>query len=590
MKKEKVISIINSAIESHEVWVKHGQILIDGLNLDTAQAPLDCEDCEFHLWFNSNGTRLRNFSWYKEVNDIHTKFHKSYSVLYYESMRMYNPKTRAELIERFDDLNVHSNAYQKLLKEIHEELDDMIVADFEEKLVDEEVVIEEEHPSAADSKVTEDVKADTKATEDKNVAEKEDDHDSSHEHKSDSIEITPVNIEESHDQENDKQEVEELKADLAKPVEFNKTEKLDSPIDYLDNNNSELDIDDIPEDAILEMNASQHIPTVEINNNESAPVQGFVSTSSTDPYQQRQYLKQQDIKQIEQEIELTQLELNQFKERQKLTQQSIQQLEQYYLLKHQEMEINQREHTELETRKLEVKNLKEKELANLDQQARRKIQELDQLEMVDQKLEKKKEQSVTFEKQQIAQLDEQKANKLEDIKQIDKHLDLRQKDLQKLKDQVALVEQDIADLESQKEGKNKDLESIAEQKSIKIEQSELESQRQQKLDEHKAEVQKEKQQELNLLEQQQQLRKDELQAVKQELMDLGQKKTEVEVVKQREIRELEEQQSLKQDALKKIEENQQAKRQEIRELEIKQDLVKESLKEMQGHSDFHETV
>ncbi len=73
MNKEKVISIIKNARESHEIWIKHGQILIDGLNLENAQAPLNCNDCEFDLWFNSNGTMLRNFSWYEEVNEIHVK-------------------------------------------------------------------------------------------------------------------------------------------------------------------------------------------------------------------------------------------------------------------------------------------------------------------------------------------------------------------------------------------------------------------------------------------------------------------------------------------------------------------------------------
>lgn len=559
MKKEKVISIIKNALESHQGWIEHGQVLIDGLNLDTAQAPLSCDDCEFHLWFNSNGTRLRNFSWYEEINDIHTKFHKSYSVLYYESMRMYNPKTRTELIERFNDLELQSNSYQKLLKEVHAELDEMIVADYEEKLVDEEIQSgKREALEVANTQF---------------VSTNEEVEEPTPEIK-DSVDLSAENINA------EKQEVEELKADLEKPIDFDdKTEKSN------DNFN-----EDITKNGVIEMQTKHSTPTEDIKQSETAPVQGLMSTNSSDPYQQRQILKQQDIKQIEQEIELTQLELNQFKERQKLTQQSVQQLEQYYLLKHQEMEIDQRQHTELETRKLEVKDLKEKELANLDQQAQRKIQELDQLEMVDQKLEKRKEQSVTFEKQQIAQLDEQKTNKLEDIKQIDKHLDLRQKDLRKLKDQVVLVEQDIADLEAQKDGKNKDLENIAEQKNIKIEQSGLEAQRQQKLDEHKAEVQKEKQKELSLLEQQQQLRKDELQAVKQELIDIGQKKTEVEVVKQRELRELEEQQSLKQESLKKIEENQQAKRQEIRELEIKQNHIKDSLKEMQEQSEYQATV
>ncbi len=542
MNKEKVISIIKNARESHEIWIKHGQILIDGLNLENAQAPLSCEDCEFDLWFNSNGTKLRNFSWFKEVNKQHEKFHKSYSVLYYESMRMYNPKTRAELIERFDELELQSNQYNKLLKDVYAELDEMIVADFEEKLVDEEIQTEK-----------------NKVKEDFNTEKKES--------------VLSVENKLKH-QTIEKQEVEELKAELESPISFeNESEK---PTVYA--------IDDIAKDTVIEIQSEQ--PVAELKPKVNVPVQGFMSTSSSDPYQQRQFLKQQDLKQIEQETELTQLELNQFKERQKLTQQSIKQLEQYYLLKHQEMELDQREHTELETQKLEAKNLKEKELAKLDKQAYRKMQELDQLEMVDQKLDKKKEESDFFEKKQIGQLDEQKENKLEDIQQLEKHLDLRQKDLRKLKDQVALVEQDIADLESQKDGKNKDLEVIAEQKSLKIEQRDLEAQRQQKLDEHKAEVQKEKQKELSLLEQQQQLRKDELQAVKQELIDLGQKKTEVEVVKQRELREFEEQQDLKQEALKKIEENQQAKRQEIRELEIKQEHIQGSLKEMQDQSKF----
>ncbi len=572
MKKEKVISIINSAIESHAVWIDHGQILIDGLNLENAQAPLNCDDCEFHLWFNSNGTRLRNFSWYNEVNEIHAKYHKSYSTLYYESMRMYNPKTRAELIERFDDLELQSNLYQELLKEVRDELSHMEEADYEKKLVEEDTQSLACDNSQVATQVTESAEA-NEAKPNKDTKESSE---------------TDVSAET-----NEKQEIDALKADLAKPVVFGDNEEADKTHDDTNkaNTHNEKAIH-IPEYAVVEMKlepsglskSTQNKTASELSEAVSV-VEKSVSVKHPNPEQQRQILKQQDIKQLEQEIKLTQLELDQFKERQKLTRQSIQQLEQYYLLKNQEIEIDQHEYAELEAKKLEIKEQKEKELAELNQRTRRKIQELDQLEMMDQKLERKKEQSIGFEKKQIAQLDEQKANKLEDIKQIDKYLDLRQMDLQKLKEQVALVEQDIANLELQKNNKNKDLEAISEKKKMKIEQSDLEFQKQQQLDRHKAEVQKEKQKELNELEQQQQACKDELQEVRQELVVLEQKKIELKAVKQREIKELEEQQEAKQEALRKIEENQQLKRREIKELELRQGQIKASLKEIQIKED-----
>ena len=234
MKKEKVISIIKNAIESHEVWIKHGQILIDGLNLENAQAPLSCEDCEFHLWFNSNGKKLRNFSWYTEINNIHTKFHKSYSVLYYESMRMYNPKTRAELIERFNDLELRYNSYQKLLNEVHEELDDMIVADYEDKLADEEIQIEKPEVAVADCVNT---------NKNKNEAEEKTPE------INDSVVLGTQKIS------TEKQEVEELKADLEKPIDLNDNTKK------VENDSIEV----ITKDAVIEMQSEHATPPVDLN-------------------------------------------------------------------------------------------------------------------------------------------------------------------------------------------------------------------------------------------------------------------------------------------------------------------------------------
>jgi len=491
MNKEQVIEILQHAHEDHQTWVRHGQILIDGLNLENAIAPVKCTDCEFGLWFYAEGTELQNFAWYKEIKEIHDKTHESYNVLYFESMRMYNPKTRTELIKRFEDLEKNSSELLGKLEETQEYLSNILDTEFEEQLLEN--------------------------TNEEPVSEAE------------------ITKEES------------IEDSLEKKAEL-KMQEID--INFMDHDKDK---------------------SIESQSNVQA------AESKFDPSGQRQILKQQYLKQMEQEKELTQLELNQLKERQKLIEQGVEQLQQYYQLKNQEIELDLLESNELETRKLEVSNYKQEDLDLLNKQIQKKLLELDQLEMVDQKLEKKKLQEEQEELQQIIQIEELKQNKLTDIKQLQKQLDLRKSDLEKLKEQVRLVEQDINELEEQQEEKNEDIAQFDEQIALKSQEHEEQSQRQQKLDKHKHEVQQEKQHELGLLEQQQKLRKDELKDIKQELRDLSQKRTEDQMLKQKELRDIEEQQELKSHALEKIEKEQQKKNDELRRLGHKIEETQENL-------------
>ena len=136
MDKQQVIEILQHAHEDHQTWVKHGQILIDGLNLENAIAPVKCTECDFGLWFYTEGTELQNFPWYKEIKELHDKTHQSYNVLYFESMRMYNPKTRVELIKRFEDLEKNSSELLGKLEETQEYLSNIFDTDYEEQLLE----------------------------------------------------------------------------------------------------------------------------------------------------------------------------------------------------------------------------------------------------------------------------------------------------------------------------------------------------------------------------------------------------------------------------------------------------------------------
>ncbi len=513
MNKEQVVAIIQSAHQSHQKWVEHGKILIDGFNLDTAEVPVKTIDCKFGMWLDAEGSEMRQFPWYQEIKELHEKTHKSYSILYFESMRKYNPKTRIELIECFEDLENNSNELLIKLEETQKYLKNIFDTEFEE------ILCKTDHP-ASQSDVS----------------------DEESQENSGKTAVTDLNSE---------------------PVQITK--------EHSNRGNAEMlyiDINDMQQESI-----PQSIPQS--------------LTASTDPFQQRTYLKQQDIKQLEQEKELTQLELKQLKERKKLIQQGIQQLEQYYLLKNQEIELWQSENNAIETQKLDLSNNKQQQLDQLKKQIQKKQLELDQLEVVDLKLDKMKHETDELEIQQINQIEEQKQIKHADIKQLQKQLDIRHTDLKQLKAQVILVEQDIADLEEQQKGKNEDLVKLAEQLTIKSQQHEQQALEQQKLDQHKLEVQQEKQHELRQLEQQQELVKDEFNAINQEIRDLNQKSTEDKLFKQKEQREIEEQQEIKQQALDKIEKGQQLKKQELEELELKKKETQQSLERMiDDHKQF----
>ena len=324
MNKQLVIDAVRAAKEYHFDLVDQGQILIDGLNTDSAMPPEDCTECHFGKWFyTEEGSTLRDFVWYTELKQQHEELHSSYSVLYYESMRMYNPKPRNELLERFTTLILKRNALSKKLDEVESILEKISDTEFVENLVEalavEEQVEETEFPEEQTNDAIHNL------NEDESGKNSNDNDDKGTFSEADSEKID----------------------DLIDPLDERVNEVLVQDSDKM----QDIDIHSIESDSfevdVLEEKNSNEVESLVETPVKSSHVDETISNSTNPTSDLMLKLKEQDIVQLSQEKELTETELSQLKERQKLTQQSIQQLEQYYLAKQQEFYCRTRRNYEL---------------------------------------------------------------------------------------------------------------------------------------------------------------------------------------------------------------------------------------------------
>jgi len=130
MEKKEIIDVLREAQISHSSLVNDGQILLDGLNLETIEQPVDPEDCKFTTWFNDNDIFLNYFPWFQGLKDIHDKILSKYRVLFFESMRKYNPKTFGQLTESHESLKDEYSLFHKISNEIITEMEVMSEDDY----------------------------------------------------------------------------------------------------------------------------------------------------------------------------------------------------------------------------------------------------------------------------------------------------------------------------------------------------------------------------------------------------------------------------------------------------------------------------
>lgn len=107
MNKQDLLNALQQAKNAHLEWRDHAELLIKGLELSLAKAPVDQAQCEFCKWYKGAGKEafgcLDN---YELVDETHKMLH----AIYYE---IYNLTQRHDFVaaeERLEDLTRASNA------------------------------------------------------------------------------------------------------------------------------------------------------------------------------------------------------------------------------------------------------------------------------------------------------------------------------------------------------------------------------------------------------------------------------------------------------------------------------------------------
>lgn len=130
MDKQEIISILQQARVSHGFMLNDAQVLIDGINLDTIEEPIKCEDCQFSQWYVENDSKVHAFTWFQELKESHINVHNKFSVLFFESMRKFRPKTIDQLLVRFEAFKSEADLFNTKLDDIEEELEHMPDSEF----------------------------------------------------------------------------------------------------------------------------------------------------------------------------------------------------------------------------------------------------------------------------------------------------------------------------------------------------------------------------------------------------------------------------------------------------------------------------
>ncbi len=477
MDKQEIRNILQEARASHDFFVNDGQVLLDGINLDRLEQPVPLEECHLTHWCNSNQSFDSDFPWFKELTVSHANLHDKFNVLFHESMRKYNPKTFDQLLERFNDLKTDAEIFNSKLNEIESEIDNM----------PEDAFTTSEKEDSNESMHSIDIIEFDEAIDNPSKNESNSNENMSYQNFQENLDIDHTDVTKNIERSDNNKKAEFEEKSTIK--QFDESSRLDTR-----NNNQEYSVFDNP-----------------IDNSETIKL--HIS------------LKEQNIAQLQQQKELSQLELAHLEETHKLTLQGANQLEKSYGLKQQEIELDQKDNNQLVSFKSNIRQETKDKLSDITKNKetiRQEIEDLEQQITDDQIKQESDKSSATIAKQ----FEELKQNKHKDLERLETHLQTRKIDLKQLKDQVLLLEEEIAEMESDISKKNQDMSSLKEKEQIKNEEFAAQLAQYERIKDQRNSSIKEKQIDLDALLSEDQDKKRKLETIDSQLTELT-KKTEL---------------------------------------------------------------
>ena len=520
MNKQEITSIFEEARASHKYFLIDGQVLLDGINLDRLEEPVKHEDCDLTHWCKSHVDEISTFPWFQELKVSHTNLHNKFSVLFYESMRKYNPKTFDQLLERFEALKSESETFYSKLDEIESEIMLMSEDEFNKTMSDHAQELDKSMQSIDIDKYEDDIK---------------------------------VN------------EAEQLDKVVYTTDDVDSAEGLGNSEKYDSNNNTD----------------KKRTMTYESNNDEKDYIVPEIKSANLETIKTHISLKEQNINQLQQQKKLSELELAHLEETQKLTLQSAEQLENSFNLKQQEIELDHKDNDRLitfknNTRTETLESLND--IAESTQLIREQMQDLEKQILEGQIKQESDKSSISIAKQ----FEELKHNKNKDLDRLKQHLQIRKLDLKQLQDQMLLLEEEISEMEMDVSKKKQDMTDLEEKEITKNEESALQIAEYERVQNEQEDSVKDKQVELDALLLKDQEKQKELEVIDFQISELNKSNVLLDKGNAETLTDIEKQKLEKQKTIAEIDKLKAAKQSEIDGIEKTISQAEDSLVEMKS--------
>ena len=129
MEKSDVLTNIRAARRAHVIWVDRAKALVNGLEIERDQIPLEVTECSFGKWFYADGQILLSIFTEEAIMRLENK-HKELHNVYMKIFKIYFPVDRRSFFEKLfkskkritanDEYN--ALVYLRNLEEVSEEL------------------------------------------------------------------------------------------------------------------------------------------------------------------------------------------------------------------------------------------------------------------------------------------------------------------------------------------------------------------------------------------------------------------------------------------------------------------------------------
>ncbi len=112
-KKSKIIMVFKCARQTHLEWVVNGARLMVEIDESQAIKPMVCTQCDFGIWYRTEGVHITKLPGLKRIASFHEDFHHAYKALYYKKFDRRASKKERKLFNKKRNNPADSNTTLK---------------------------------------------------------------------------------------------------------------------------------------------------------------------------------------------------------------------------------------------------------------------------------------------------------------------------------------------------------------------------------------------------------------------------------------------------------------------------------------------